>query len=223
MLTKFAYNAFSLVHKVADGYHEYHHFYVTPEQYQTIEPLISGSSTSGSRADAIKFFTDRDDRLFAEASANDGELAYGCCASYVDEDLLMYETTSGTVLTRDLYDDHIISLPIGRLGGFHHRIILLVLAGLNAAQLDRYENLHRIDDEDEFEYAHLERKFIYDSILIPHGYAPYESWKEHLAAKSEQQARLSSCVGEWSIDDDSEEEYENYDDVDDEGVTELEY
>lgn len=208
-------NAFSLVYKVADGHHEYHHFNVTPEQYQTIEPLISGSSTSGSRADAVKFFTDRDDRLFAEASINDGELAYGCCASYVDEDLLMYETTSGTVLTRDLYDDHIISLPIGRLGGFHHRIILLVLAGLNAVQLDRYENLHRIDDEDEFEYTHLERKFIYDSILIPHGYAPYESWKERLAAKSEQKARLSS---QWSIDDDSEEDYENYDDV-----TELDY
>jgi len=215
----FAYNDTSLTTKVSDRYSEYCHFYVSAAQYGVIEPLIAGCKMAGSRKDAFKFLLDRDDTLFQEASANDGVLPYGCCSSYADHDLLMYETTSGTVLTRDLYDDHIISLPIGRKGGFHHRIILLVLAGLTAAQLDKYENLHTVD-EDKFEAAHKERKALYDSILCPHGHDPYESWEDHVQCKSEQQARLSSRPSEWSINDDTDcEDYEGATDLQDYDTT----
>jgi len=203
MLTKFTYNAFSLVHKVADGYHEYHHFYVTPEEYHIIETIISDSRTSGNRADALKYLRDREDELFKEASLNNGVLEYDGCASYVDTDLLMYETTSGTILSRDLYDDHIISLPINRLKGCHHRIILLVLAGLTADELNRYENLFMIDDKDEFEYTYKERKVRYDSILIPYGYDAYLSWEEHIQFKEEckaDKARIAREASEWPVD-----------------------
>jgi len=215
MTTKFAfaYNDASLITKVSARYSEYCHFYVSAAQYGVIEPLIAGCEMAGSRKDAFKFLLNRDDALFQEASANDGVLPYGCCSSYADHDLLMYETTSGTVMTRDLYDDHIISLHISRKGGFHHKIILLVLAGVTAAQLSRYENLHTID-ANEFESAHKERKALYDSILCQHGYKPHESWEQHVQAECERKASLASRVGEWSIDDTDYEDYEDYEGAD---------
>jgi len=164
---------------------------------------------------AVKFLAARDDRLQEEATENEGELPFGCCSSYVDPELLcIYETTSGTVLCVDVHGDYQISLPIVRAGGFHHKIILLVLAGITADQLSRYENLHTVD-KDEFESAHKERKALYDSILCQHGYEPCESWEQHVQAECERKASLASRVGEWSIDDTDYEDYEGADLQDD--------
>ena len=214
MKTKFdfAYTDSGLLPRIRDNYSHYHHFFPSKEQYAIIEPFISGSAMSGGFDLAVKFLATRDDRLHEEASENDGELPFGCCSSYVDPKLLcIYETTSGTILCVDILESFQISLPIVRTGGFHHKIILLVLAGVTSAQLSRYENLHTVD-VDEFESAHKERKALYDSILCRHGYNPCESWDQHVQAECNRKASLASRVGEGSINDDTD--YEDYEGAD---------
>jgi len=211
MATQLAFNDSSLITRFRGNSSNYHHFFPSKEQFTIIEPFISGSEMAGGFTVATEFLATRDSRLNEEAIANDGDLPLGCCSSYVDPDLLcVYQTTSGTVLCVDVYGHHQISLPISRSGGFHHKIILLTLAGVTEFQLGRYENLHNVN-KDEYQAAHKERKDLYDPILAPYGYKPCESWEQHVQALSDRKARLIS-QGEWSIDDDTDyEEYEDYD------------
>jgi len=190
-IPRVVFNDFSVTGRVDIAPEMFLSFSLSKEQYAIVEPNITRCRLAGGFHSAVEFLVNRDVRLQAECAASDGELEYPYCASYVNSELAVYETTSGTLLSVSKDGNYKISLPIDRQGGHHHKIIILVLAGITADQLSHHENLHVLH-EDGNEALYVELAALYDAALMPYGYEPQISWQQR------EDDRKAGTAADWS-------------------------
>ena len=139
-------------------------------------------------------------------------LPMGHCEYMANSEVVAYETTSGTVFMSFSDESLGVMLPKGRGFGFHHQAIVLAMAGLSYERIDALFNIHRNREDGfdspfaDFEEAFKKRNQVFDSILVPLGFSPQQTWEEHLV---EWEARKAKRGNLGSYDPDEEIVYDD--------------
>jgi len=190
--TAFAFQNADLVHDLYKSRSNYLEFEPNAEQFATIEKLCSGSSMAGTFRHAYVWAENRSEDLRNEALQYEEQgygycLPMGHCEYMANEQVVAYETTSGTVFMSFSDGSLGIMLPKSRKFGVHHQVIALAMAGLPYERINALFNLHRNREDGfaessfaDFESAFKERNSVFDEILVPLGFSPQQTWEEHL-------------------------------------------
>jgi hypothetical protein len=128
---------------------EYEVFELTQSQLSIFEGYCSGSPLGeGTWNDVLSWAEAHRDELHEEAQGNVEAvgkyyLPMGYCAFCVVGGIAAYETTSGTIISRQQSGDCCsVMLPKKRLNGFHHSVLKLLMSGAGQKEVDQMVNPH---------------------------------------------------------------------------------
>jgi len=114
-------------------------FDLTQDKFAFFEKFNSGSNFREGWKKGLEFLIKRQKDLHQEFLENEKAgygygTSYNVCKSYWDENFLAYETTRGTVIILGFEDTnkYYVLLPKNRMGGTHHKHLILALAGMTA-------------------------------------------------------------------------------------------
>jgi hypothetical protein len=213
--TTFAFQNTDLIHDLFASRLNYLEFEPSTEQFTTIEKLCSGARMAGNFRRAYTWAENRSRDLHAEAlqyqEQGDGYcLPMGYCEYMANDQVVAYETTRGTAFMSFADGSLGVMLPKSREFGFHHQAIALAMAGLSYERIDALFNIHRHRGDGHFpdspfanhREAFDERNRVFDSILVPLGFDPQETWEESEARKASYDVGFTDEDREAEIDED---------------------
>jgi hypothetical protein len=194
----------------------------TSEQFALGQSIVSGAELGPAAEDSIAFLEARESRLHGEAQGNAEEygvyqLGSNYCSSgwFVDGEgvlFLWYETTSGTVLVHAIGSSEEvfeILLPEHREMGCHHTVLARIAAGMTSDQYHRWYSNYL--DEKGADYA--EEVEFHNAHLVPLGWEPMESLEERTTRRSTERETKKALIA-VERDADQEEDWEDYDGLD---------
>ncbi len=205
--------ASDLFAKALENRENYLEFETTADQFNAIQLFCSGNAIPASYEEAIEWAENRSKELDKEAQEYDDAghgygLPWGYCNYECSDHGVVYETTSGTLFFVFPGGETGVMLPKKRALGFHHKIICLIMGGIDPDFIEAGLNLHRYEG-DHLKAIVAERSEAWDAILMPLGFDKQETL--------EQISRLRDVRAAFAVDHNNESDcdYEDYEDYED--------
>ena len=197
-MSNFAFSTEGLFSEIYQNRHAYLEFETDNQQFRDIEENCSGSDMGSSYESALEWAKQRSDRLHEEASAHVEDYHYclpmGCCRYEVTSEVIVYETTRGTVFLRFKDGTSGVMLPKKREFGNHHQSIAFAMSGV-VVPPPCYDK-----DPEVRKLAMADRNAVMDSVLVPLGFPPQETWEETSDRLKKMRERLRELPEEEDLE-----------------------